>query len=68
MKKNSIKRSVLKTVTQMVRVEIEKESNTNSFCAAFLHQPKRPILEGTKIMQCKNGNKKQSVRSFVQDE
>lgn len=56
MKKNSIKSSVLKTVAQMVRVEIEKESNTNSFCAAFLHQPKRPILEGTKIMQCKNGN------------
>lgn len=26
MKKNSIKRSVLKTVAQMVRVEIEKES------------------------------------------
>ena len=48
MKKNSIKRSVLKTVAQMVRVEIEKESNTNSFCAAFLHQPKRPMLEGAK--------------------
>lgn len=49
MKKNSIKRSVLKTVAQMVRVEIEKENDTNSFCAAFLHQPKRPMLEGAKM-------------------
>ena len=57
MKKNSIKRSVLKTVAQMVRVEIEKESNTNSFCAAFLHQPKRPMLEGAKTIQCKDGSK-----------
>ncbi len=62
MKKNSIKRSVLKTVAQMVRVEIEKESNTNSFCAAFLHQPKRPMLEGAKMETKKHSGEKFCTR------
>lgn len=42
MGKNELKTNTLKAIKKVVSLEVEKNNSGHSFCAAILHQPKRP--------------------------
>lgn len=42
MGKKELKTNTLKAIKKVVSLEVEKNNSGHSFCAAILHQPKRP--------------------------